>query len=178
MPDNAQRDVILEIIHKHKDYLTSLESHSQMLISRNSITTGTWYALFAAVQRECVCWNNKNPSTFLPPHQATDRRIRPLKFRHPCLLEQRRRAKGICRVAGGTGSSRNQRKTERSRRGNALLYISLIVCGFFQGVRPGGRTLFCFAFNLLTHDSQPHSSNIPPARRSESNPHSPAGHCR
>ena len=26
MPDNAQRDVILEIIHKHKDYLASLES--------------------------------------------------------------------------------------------------------------------------------------------------------
>ena len=26
MPDNAQRDVILEIIHKHKDYLTSLEA--------------------------------------------------------------------------------------------------------------------------------------------------------
>ena len=26
MPDNTQRDVILEIIHKHKDYLTSLEA--------------------------------------------------------------------------------------------------------------------------------------------------------
>ena len=26
MPDNAQRNVILEIIHKHKDYLTSLEA--------------------------------------------------------------------------------------------------------------------------------------------------------
>ena len=26
MPDNAQRDVILDIIHKHKDYLTSLEA--------------------------------------------------------------------------------------------------------------------------------------------------------
>ena len=26
MPDNAQRHVILEIIHKHKDYLTSLEA--------------------------------------------------------------------------------------------------------------------------------------------------------
>ena len=26
MPDNAQCDVILEIIHKHKDYLTSLEA--------------------------------------------------------------------------------------------------------------------------------------------------------
>ena len=26
MPDNVQCDVILEIIHKHKDYLTSLEA--------------------------------------------------------------------------------------------------------------------------------------------------------
>ena len=26
MPDTAQREVILEIIHKHKEYLASLES--------------------------------------------------------------------------------------------------------------------------------------------------------
>ena len=26
MPDNVQCDVILEIIHKHKDYLSSLET--------------------------------------------------------------------------------------------------------------------------------------------------------
>ena len=26
MPDNAQREIILEIIHKHKEYLASLES--------------------------------------------------------------------------------------------------------------------------------------------------------
>lgn len=32
--------------------------------------------------------------------------------------------------------------------------------------------------NLLIHDSQPYSSNIPPGHRSESNLHSPADHCR
>lgn len=32
--------------------------------------------------------------------------------------------------------------------------------------------------NLLTHGSQPYFSNILPARRLESNPHSPTGHCR
>ena len=32
--------------------------------------------------------------------------------------------------------------------------------------------------NLLFHGSQPHSSNISSDRHSESNPHSPAGHCR
>ena len=37
---------------------------------------------------------------------------------HPCLLEQRGRAKRICCMAGRTGSScPQQRKTERSRRG-------------------------------------------------------------
>ena len=37
----------------------------------------------------------------------------------------------------------------------------------------------CFAIlNLLTRGFRPHSSNIPPGHRSESNPHSPAGHCR
>ena len=32
--------------------------------------------------------------------------------------------------------------------------------------------------NLLIHGSQPHSSNIPPDCHSESNRHSPVGHCR
>ena len=36
----------------------------------------------------------------------------------------------------------------------------VIVRGFFR-VRPGGAPCFCFAFNFLTHDSQPHSSDIP-----------------
>ena len=38
--------------------------------------------------------------------------------------------------------------------------------------------VFCFALNLLAHGFQPHSSNIPPGHRSESNPHSPADRCR
>ena len=37
---------------------------------------------------------------------------------------------------------------------------------------------FCFVLNLLAHGSQPHSSNIPPDCHSESNRHSPVGHCR
>ena len=41
-----------------------------------------------------------------------------------------------------------------------------------------GAPCFCFAFNFLTHDFQPHSSDIPSDYRSESNPHSPVGHCR
>ena len=38
-----------------------------------------------------------------------------------------------------------------------------IVCGFWQGASYSGtHPVFCFALNLLTHGSRPHSSNIPP----------------
>ena len=54
-----------------------------------------------------------------------------------------------------------------------------IVCGLLQGASySGAHPVFCFALNLLAHDSQPLSSNIPSDRHSESNPHSPVGHCR
>ena len=53
-----------------------------------------------------------------------------------------------------------------------------IVCGFWQGASGWAHPVFCFALNLLTHDSRPHSSNIPPGHRSESDRHSPAGHYR
>ena len=60
--------------------------------------------------------------------------------------------------------------------GNALLYISLSYVDFSGCVRVDA-PCFCFAFNFLTHDSQPHSSDIPSDCHSESNPHSLAGHC-
>ena len=54
-----------------------------------------------------------------------------------------------------------------------------IVCGFLQGASySGAHPVFCFALNLLAHGFQPHSSNISPGHRSESNPHSPADRCR
>ena len=53
-----------------------------------------------------------------------------------------------------------------------------IVCGFWQGASGWAHPVFCFALNLLAHGFQPHSSNISPGHRSESNPHSPVGHCR
>ena len=54
-----------------------------------------------------------------------------------------------------------------------------IVCGFWQGASySGAHPVFCFALNLLAHGFQPHSSNISPGHRSESNPHSPADRCR
>ena len=54
-----------------------------------------------------------------------------------------------------------------------------IVCGLWQGASySGAHPVFCFALNLLAHGFQPYSSNIPPGHRSESNRHSPVGHCR
>ena len=55
----------------------------------------------------------------------------------------------------------------------------VIVCGLWQGASySGAHPVFCFALNLLAHGFQPHSSNISPGHRSESNPHSPADRCR
>ena len=54
-----------------------------------------------------------------------------------------------------------------------------IVCGLLQGASySGAHPVFCFALNLLAHGFQPHSSNISPGHRSESDRHSPAGHYR
>ena len=58
-------------------------------------------------------------------------------------------------MAGGTGSSHyQQRKTGRSRRGNALLYISLSHVAFGR-VRPGGRTLFFLLCFIVFHTKHP-----------------------
>ena len=55
----------------------------------------------------------------------------------------------------------------------------VIVCGLWQGASySGAHPVFCFALNLLAHGFQPHSSNISPGHRSESNPHSPTDRCR
>ena len=47
-------------------------------------------------------------------------------------------------MAGGTGSSRKQKKKSRKfPLGNSLVYISFLSVVFGR-VRPGGRTLFLF----------------------------------
>ena len=44
--------------------------------------------------------------------------------------------------------------------------------------KPPAEPVVLTAFNLLTYGFQPHSSNIPPGHRLESNRHSSVGHCR
>jgi len=64
------------------------------------------------------------------------------------------------------------------RTGELPVVHIAIVCGFWQGASIQGAPCFLFAFNLLTHGSRPHSSNIPLGHHSGSNRHSPVGHCR
>ena len=54
-----------------------------------------------------------------------------------------------------------------------------IVCGLWQGASySGAHPVFCFALNLLAHGSRLRFSSILLDCRSESNPHSPVGHCK
>ena len=54
-----------------------------------------------------------------------------------------------------------------------------IVCGLLQGASySGAHPVFCFALNLLAHGSRLRFSSILLDCRSESNPHSPVGHCK
>ena len=73
----------------------------------------------------------------------------------------------------------NNEKQEVPSGGELPVVHIAIVCGLLQGASySGAHPVFCFALNLLAHGFQPHSSNIPSDRHSESNPHSQAGHCR
>ena len=54
-----------------------------------------------------------------------------------------------------------------------------IACGLWQGASySGAHPVFCFALNLLAHGSRLRFSSILLDCRSESNPHSPVGHCK
>ena len=65
-------------------------------------------------------------------------------------------------LAGRAGSScPQQRKTECSRRGTPCCTYRYRLWSLAGCVRVGA-PCFCFALNLLTHGSRPHSSNIPP----------------
>ena len=118
----------------------------------------------------------KSTNTFPYPDEVIDRLARAF---YPAILacwnsEEGQREFAAWQAEQAHLSGKEKQSVPDGER--PVVHIA-IVCGFFR-VRPGGRTLFCFAFNFLTHDSQPHSSDIPSDCHSESNPHSLAGHCR
>ena len=101
--------------------------------------------LFTDVQRSARL-NKKEKSTNTSPYP--DEVIEPsgagILPGHPCLLEQRGGSAGVCRVAGGTGSSyRQQRETERSRRGTPCCTYRYRLWSL-AGCVHSGRTLFLF----------------------------------
>ena len=123
--------------------------------------------------------NKKKKSTNTSPYpdEVIDRLARAF---YPAILAcwnseegQREFAAWQAEQAHHTPSKEKQSVPDGER---SVVHIA-IVCGFFR-VRPQDAPCFCFAFNLLTHGFQPHSSNIPPGHRLESNLHSQAGHCR
>ena len=136
--------------------------------------------LFTDVQRS-VRLNKKKKSTNTSPYpdEAIDRLARAF---YPAILAcwnskegQREFAAWQAEQAHHTANKEKQSVPDGER---PVVHI-VIVCGLWQGASySGAHPVFCFALNLLAHGSQSHSSNIPSDRHSESNPHSPVGHCR
>ena len=129
-----------------------------------------------------ACWNSEEGQRSLvgarPLHLACARPFGRLKAPLGLSLLRCAAQTRACRVAGGTGSSCKQRKTGSSLRWGTpcctYRYCLWLLAGCVRRAHP----VFCFALNLLAHGFQPHSSNISPGHRSESDRHSPAGHYR
>ena len=135
--------------------------------------------LFADVQRS-VRLNKKKKSTNTSPYpdEVIDRLARAF---YPAILAcwnseegQRDFATWQAEQAHHATSKEKQSVPDGER---PVVHIA-IICGFWQGASGRAHPVFCFTLNLLTRDSQPHSSNISPGHRSEASPHSPADHCR
>ena len=127
-----------------------------------------------------ACWNSEEGQRSLvgarPLHLACARPFGRLKAPLGLSLLRCAAQTRACRVAGGTGSYCNQRKTVSSRWGTpCLIYRVWILarCALFRGT-----PCFCFVLNLLTHGFLPRFADIPPVRCSESSLHTPEGHCR
>ena len=135
--------------------------------------------LFTDVQRS-VRLNKKKKSTNTSPYpdEVIDRLARAF---YPAILAcwnseegQREFAAWQAEQAHHTTSKEKQSVPDGER---PVVHIA-VVCGFWQGASGWTHPVFYFVLNLLTHDFQPHSSDIPSDYHSESNPHSPVGHCR
>ena len=126
-----------------------------------------------------ACWNSEEGQRSLvgarPLHLACARPFGRLKAPLGLSLLRCAAQTRACRVAGGAGSHRRQRKTERSRWGTPCLTYRLWI---FAGCVRQGAPCFCFVLNLLTRDFLPRFADILPVRRSESVLHTPEGHYR
>ena len=135
--------------------------------------------LFADVQRS-VCLNKKKKSTNTSPYpdEAIERLARAF---YPAILACLNSEEGQREFAAWQAEQAHISGKEKQEvpTGELPVVHIAIVCGLWQGASySGAHPVFCFVLNLLTHGFQPHSSNISPGHRSESNPHSPTDRCR
>ena len=135
--------------------------------------------LFTDVQRS-VRLNKKKKSTNTSPYpdEVIDRLARAF---YPAILACWNSEEGQREFAAWQAEQAHHIPSKEKQSvpdGECPVVHIAIVCGFLQGASGWTHPIFYFVLNLLLHDSQPHSSNIPPGLRSGSNPHSPAGHCR
>ena len=132
--------------------------------------------LSTEIQRS-VRLNKKKKSTNISPYpdEAIERLARAF---YPAILACWNSEEGQREFAAWQAEQAHIATKEKQEVPVGELPALLIVCGFLQGASFGAHPVFCFALNLLAHGFQPHSSNISPGHRSESNPHSPTDRCR
>ena len=121
--------------------------------------------------------NKKKKSTNTSPYpdEVIDRLARAF---YPAILACWNSEEGQREFAAWQAEQAHIATQEKQEVPAGELPALLIVCGFLQGASGWAHPVFCFALNLLAHGFQPHSSNISPGHRSESNLHSPTDRCR
>ena len=126
-----------------------------------------------------ACWNSEEGQREFAAWQAEQAHHTPSKEKQSVPDGER----PVVHIAVICGFNRKFYKQSNSQRPICDMQFTVVANESnrelrWQGASGWAHPVFCFALNLLAHGFQPHSSNISPGHRSESNPHSPAGHCR
>ena len=125
--------------------------------------------------------NKKKKSTNTSPYpdEVIDRLARAF---YPAILACWNSEEGQREFAAWQAEQAHHANNEKQEvpSGGVLPAVHIaIVCGLLQGASySGAHPVFCFALNLLAHGSRLRFSSILLDCRSESNPHSPVGHCK
>jgi len=135
--------------------------------------------LFTDVQRS-VRLNKKKKSTNISPYpdEVIDRLARAF---YPAILACWNSEEGQREFAAWQAEQAHNANNEKQEvpAGELPVVHIAIVCGLLQSASySGAHPVFCFALNLLAHGSRLRFSSILLDCRSESNPHSPVGHCK
>ena len=126
-----------------------------------------------------ACWNSEEGQREFAAWQAEQAHHTPSKEKQSVPDRER----PVVHIAVVCGFNRKFYKQRNSQQPVCDMQFTVVANESnrelrWQGASFGAHPVFCFALNLLAHGFQPHSSNISPGHRSESNPHSPADRCR